>query len=228
MVLTRAMAIAAAAGALACAGGCGGGVTAGDTYDQPLYPSPYSSKLLANATLPATAKPIVGVLWSDPLQRRPDGVLPRGWFGTDLASQSVGKFTFALYRPPPPAAIVRITAPDGLDFADVALADAVLVDDQDGDGDFRPSGIHAEIGPKDSYLAGSLQVILYVARPFSRLPSTFPLPYKHPGYSLIDFHCSGQTGQTSGGAEEVFELQFISQASQRLPEVRNCLRTHSP
>jgi hypothetical protein len=229
MVLRRALALAGGC-LLACGAGCGGaGVTPGDTYASPLQ-KPFWGALLASPAVPTDAKPVLGILWSDPFQQRPDVLMPRDWFRTELSQDNlVSGFYTTFYRPPPPATIVRIDAPGGGDFAEIALADVVLVDDRDGDGDLRPSGIHAEVGPDDIYLAAIGQALIYVARPFSgTVAPDFPLgPLRTPGYAIIDFGCNGQVSKKNG-VTEVATFVFIAQPSHRLPEVRNCRRTHSP
>jgi hypothetical protein len=118
-----------------------------------------------------------------------------------------------------------------------ALGEVVIVDDRDGDGTFQIDE-HGTIAPpaaggstadaaRDRYVAGTQQVLIYVARPFP--PGTaagFPVaPGTARGYSLLTYVCEGRvvTRVISSSAVEM-EVQTGTD----LVERRTCMRTHSP
>jgi len=238
LVLSRASRITVVLGL--CAGwgasGCGKGVMPGTGFETPLFTFP--AHVTPNGTIPAGARPLVGLIWSDPLQGKPDVVMPASWIsatpqGSD-GDASWNELTIRVFRPPPPAALIDITAPGG-DHAQMALGELVIVDD-DGDGTFRVSGPRAEIaqektdgktdGKTDSYLAGAFQPLIYVARPFQSTTLAFPLfPSGQVGYQLVDYGCDGRL---SRGPAVSSSTTFQVQASRFLPELRNCMRSHSP
>lgn len=218
-----ALGTAVAAGLAACAGGCSG-VTPGDAFDQPMF-SVFAG-FAANLTLPPTTRPIIGVIWTDPLERQPDLVMPASWMSTDMPPPAGGiNFTMRVFRPPPPAAVVDVPGANG-DHARLALGEIVIVDDQDRDGAFRISGASDYVEPPDSYLGGTSSVLLYVETPFASPQIKFPLlAAPSPGYQAVEFNCDGQipkgTALTTG-------ITFSLQPSSTLPEIRNCDRSHSP
>jgi hypothetical protein len=212
-------ALGLAAGASAC-----DGITPGSAFDRPMFT--IDADFIPNTVLPAAAHPIVGVLWTDPLQRRPDVVMPAGWSSSSDIDPASGTLTFQadLFRPPPPEAVVDLRAASG-DDTSLAFGELVVVDDADGDGTFGVSGPHAEIAPPDSYLAGTTSVLVYVARPFAEVESAFPLAGTNAGYQTVNFECNGQLSQETAIESSA---EFVLQPSLTLPEIRNCRRTHSP
>jgi hypothetical protein len=241
MVLDRGSIAAAAvvvAGALASVGvpACQAGVAPATTYDQPIA-SFESNNFSVADPLAGTKNPTFGVIWTDPFQVRPDVVMPAGWAGSDLTRDTVAAFKIQLYRPPPPEAIVTVTAP-WREEAELAFGEIVIFDDLDhpdgdggarGDGTFSVSGPHAEITLPDRYIAGSFQVLVYVARPFSHPDKTFltfPIfNFGFTGYAIIDYACKGLV---SNNTSQRTMATFVPLPGQLLPEVRLCRRTHSP
>jgi hypothetical protein len=213
----------AALGLAVSASACDG-ITPGGAFDRPMFT--IVAAFIPNTTLPAATHPIVGVLWTDPLQRQPDVVMPAAWMSStaiDPASSTL-PFETNVFRPPPPEAVVDLRAPSG-HVTSLAFGELVVVDDADGDGTFQVSGPRAEIALPDSYLAGSGNALLYVARPFAELELGFPLAGTNPGYQTVNFQCNGQL--SLGTAVEA-GTQFQLQPSPTLPEIRDCRRTHSP
>lgn len=213
------LAAAASAGVLAC-----DGVTPGGAFDAPMFT--ISAAFIPNTVLPAGARPIVGVLWTDPLQRQPDVVMPAAWMSSTDIDPASGTLAFQteVFRPPPPRAVVDLRAASG-DDTSLAFGELVVVDDADGDGTFAVSGPHAQIAPPDAYLAGSSNALVYVARPFAQIQPGFPLAGTNPGYQTVNFECNGQISQ---GTAVESSTEFALQPSPTLPEIRNCRRTHSP
>jgi hypothetical protein len=166
---------------------------------------------------------VVGIIWTDPLQHQPDVVMPRTWVTSELSPAKLTNFLVHVYRPPPPSAIVTITAPSG-DQAELAVGELVIVNDVDGDG-FDVAGPHAEMVGSDSYLAAATQVLVYVARPFATNQSAFPLLVSRDAYTVMEFACNGLV---SAGTMEDKAVAFGPQLSRVLPEPRSCDRTHSP
>jgi hypothetical protein len=210
--------------ALALAAGACDGITPGSAYDRPMFT--IVAHFTQNTVLPAAAKPVVGVLWTDPLQRQPDVVMPAGWMTSTEIDPASGASAFQadLFRPPPPEAVVDLRAPSGDDTL-LAFGEMVVVDDADGDGTFRVSGPHAQIAPPDSYLAGTNNVLVYVARPFVEVESAFPLAGTNTGYQIVNFECNGRLSQETAIESST---EFVLQPSPTLPEIRDCRRTHSP
>jgi hypothetical protein len=221
------------AAALAAAAGCGNGLSPGNTADAPemvIYAAgPTASQL------PAGSNPLVGIIWTDPLQRGPDVTMPGRWVTSDLrATTDFGStFVIRIFRPPPAGAVVTIDSPAAIadptspsaDRIDLAVGELVVVDDVDGDGAFAVSGPHAELAAPDRYLAVSQQTVVYVARPFALSQPQFPLGVLMPGYQALDYQC---TGQVSRGPISTLGAIFQVVVSNSLPETRICDRTHSP
>lgn len=221
-----------------CAGGgasgCGSGVMPGTGFDNTALFTFQASVVPAGA-LPAGAHPLVGVIWSDPVQGKPDVVMPAPWISATPSDASWAELTIRLFRPPPPAALIDITSSGG-DHAQMALGELVIIDD-DGDGMFRISGPRAEIAQaqsadagsakkSDSYLAGAFQPLVYVARPFQSSTPAFPVfPPGQVGYQLVDYDCDGRLTR---GPQARKTTLFQMQPSRFLPELRNCMRSHSP
>lgn len=215
---------------------CSKGLVPGTTYDQPLLSftgviSPRGGLLQANPH-----HPIVGLLWTDPLQHTPDVPMPGSWLRSTVSpsrSDTVDDtFTVDIFRPPPPEALVELTAPTR-EISQLAVAEIVLVDDQDGDGTFRLStpddagNPHATIAPNDLYLAASANVLTYVARPF---PPPVSSPLTLPGqigYGLVAYNCQGQVpGGLYPASPQAINL--VMQPSANLPDVRICMASHGP
>jgi hypothetical protein len=207
-----------------CTGACGPGLAPGTSGDQPLLT--FGSQLASSDGVPNGANVRLGVIWTDPLQRQPDVPMPSDWFSTTLSPKRLDAFTTTFYRPPPPAALFPIDTPGGGDEIEMAFGEAFIFDDGDDDGAYQIHGADAEMAPPDRYLAGSPEAIVYVSRPFSRAQITFPLgPAILPGYTTLAFFC---TGQVPGDIKQNFGMGFVLQPSQTLPEIRTCLRSHSP
>ncbi len=212
-------ALGLAVGASAC-----DGITPGSAFDRPMFTT--AAAFVPNTTLPGAAHPVVGVLWTDPLQRQPDVVMPAKWISSSDIDPASGTLAFQIdvFRPPPREAVVELRAPSG-DETSLALGELVVIDDADGDGTFRVSGPHAQIAPPDAYLAGTTNVLVYVARTFAEIEPGFPLAGTKAGYQTVNFDCNGQLSQETAIESST---QFVLQPSPALPEIRNCRRTHSP
>jgi hypothetical protein len=131
--------------------------------------------------------------------------------------------------------------------ATMAVGEIVLFDDKDGDGGFAVKGPRASIVGPDEYLAGSTVVLRYLVRPFEGLPpgvrdERFPLGLtaKNPGYDLVSLYCAGRVLETEpriatgappndGQGRPIVNLilQYMP-GEVAFPEVRTCMRTHSP
>lgn len=223
----RAVLLAAglAAGALG-GGACGKRLVAGDTYDHPLV-TPYHGSVFPGGGLTDAVNPMVSLLWTDPLQNKPDVPMPAHWLSAPV-DRATDEFTIQLFRPPPPEALVELVSPDGSESAQIAVAEIVVIDDRDGDGTFRVTGPHAQIVGPDRYLAGSVVMLTYVARPFPSGASTpLTLATQTSGYALVNFVCQGRVaGAPTGTSTRAMTLTL--KPSDTLPEVRTCRRTHSP
>ena len=234
MVLRRGRARWAPLALIVGLSGCSG-ITPGNAYDQPM--ASFTGNFIPNTVLPSPIDPRVVVLWTDPLERQADVVMPPSWMSAPLdpGAGDGRDFPIQLFRPPPPEAIVEVPAPGGQDAARLALGEVIIADDGDrdgnidiaGDGTIPLTGDAREGGPHDSYIAGAAQVLLYVERPFARAPTaTSPLAtVTQVGYQAIDFECSSQS---SSAPVEVHTVAFVAQTSQAVPEVRFCMRTHAP
>jgi hypothetical protein len=203
---------------------CGRSVVPGTTYDQPLLS--FQGTINPTGGLLAAKHPIAGLLWTDPLQRQPDVPMPASWLVSSVNAID-DTFSVDVFRPPPPEAVVTVaSAGDGT--SQLAIAEIVIVDDQDGDGTFRVGGARATIAAPELYLAGSANVLTYVARPFSspQINSPLTLPGQS-GYALVNYNCLGQiSGSTNPVNPQNVEL--ILQPSQDFPDVRPCRASHGP
>jgi hypothetical protein len=203
--------------------GCGKGVVPGATYDQPLLS--FSGTISPTGGLGQAARPMVGLLWTDPLQRRPDVTMPAGWLQSTV-NAAEDTFTVDIFRPPPPDAVVDLADATGA-ISRVAVAELVIVDDQDGDGTFRAQGPRATIAAPDHYLAGSANVLTYVASPFpAQINSPLTLPAQS-GYALVNYVCQGQLSAATHGVIKT-AVEMILQPSQDFPDVRSCRASHGP
>jgi hypothetical protein len=111
-----------AAALLAIAGAavaCGQGVVPGDSYDQPLFvvqglvkPAGALASARNGSDPNAPARPLVSLLWTDPLQRVPDRPAPAGTLRSSAAPGS-DAVTLEIFRLPPPELLVDVAAPSG-------------------------------------------------------------------------------------------------------------------
>jgi hypothetical protein len=231
MVLSRRAALLAALALGAGLGACSG-LTPGNAYDQPLYR--FDGTFISNSALPAGTRPLLAVLWTDPLQRQQDVLMPASWISATVDPGDVVPETVhaQLFRPPPPEAMVEIAAPGGAGTARLALGEIVIADDADRDGVIHVGGPSAAIetpasesAARDSYIAGAVEALLYVEHPLTPSQASFPFASFGAGYHVVNFLCAGKA---SGGTEEWPGVEFVAQTSQVLPEIRDCLRTHAP
>ena len=211
---------------VACAGAsCGRGVVPGAAYDQPLLS--FSGTISPTGGLVQAQHPIVGLLWTDPLQRSADVTMPARWLQSSVDT-AADTFTVDIFRPPPPEAVVELAAPSGKISQQLAMAEIVIVDDSDGDGGFLVQGPRATISAPERYLAGSANVLTYVATPFPSPQSNSPLTLPAQlGYALVNYNCQGQL---SAGTNPVNPqaVEMILQPSQDFPDVRTCRASHGP
>ena len=205
----------------------------GNAYDRPWS---FSGIARPEGTIPTMTtgadgamlhtQPIMGLLWTDPLQRSPDVPQPaRG-----IASTVIGDtFHIDVYGPPPAAAMVEIASPGGPSLR-LALAEIVMIDDQNGDGTFEVSGPDATIGGGDRYLAGANTVLVYLDRSYPSLPPAGNLlaVTGSQGYQLVVYACDHQSILSVNVPDLVTGTVVYPQPSMTLPEARSCARTHSP
>jgi hypothetical protein len=204
---------------------CGRGVVPGAAYDQPLLS--FSGTISPAGGLRQAHHPTVGLLWTDPLQRSADVTMPARWLQSTVDT-TADTFTVDIFRPPPPEAVVALAAPGGKLFQQLAMAELVIVDDLDGDGGFLVHGPRATISAPERYLAGSANVLTYVATPFPspQINSPLTLPGQI-GYALVNYLCQGQlSGATNPVNPQAVEM--ILQPSQDFPDVRTCRASHGP
>jgi hypothetical protein len=232
--LTRDLSRAIAA-ALVCFAGCGQGVLAGDAYDQPLFS--FLGLVRPARTIPATmtdaagashqTNPIMGLLWTDPLQRVMDVTQPARGIASHIDASS-DLFTIDVYGPPPPQAIVEVPLSGGPTLR-LAYAEIVMFDDQNRDGTFQIAGADAEILDGDLYLAGANTVLVYLADSYSTVPVGNLLAVSGAkGYQLVAYKCDHQSVAQVFAPPAVGGPVAYTQPSATFPEVRSCARTHSP
>jgi hypothetical protein len=219
---------------VACAGGaCGEAVVSGDAYDQPLFtfrgvirPAGELASVLASDGVVAASRPRVSLLWTDPLQRQPDVPAPPYSVRSSVGPDDT--FVVEVFRRPPPAALVDITAPGG-ETAKLALAEIVVIDDADGDGGFRVNGPRADIEAPDAYLGASPNVLVYVLQPFPKsLAGDDPIaPASTTGFAVVSYDCSGPRARPAVTVKPD-DVDLVVARSVALPEVRTCRRSHSP
>jgi hypothetical protein len=212
---------------------CGEGLVPATSYDQPLFSFGGSIRpqggiaIARDRTDDAPARnPRVSLLWTDPLQSQPDVPAPPRTVGSTIDVEK-DSFTLDVFRPPPAGALVDVIAPSG-EVSTLALAEIVIVDDADGDGTFRVAAAEAAIAAPDLYLAGSVVVLAYVARPFPTPQIDFPLvPAGTVGFQLLSYQCEGEI---THGIDMVSQgsVDLVLQPSLTFPELRSCRRTHSP
>jgi hypothetical protein len=207
------------------ASACGGGIVPGDTYDQPLIS--LKGKIRPSGGLAQAVHPIVGVLWTDPLQRQMDVTMPAGRLRStvDTAADS---FTLEILRPPPPEAVFDLVDASGEALSKLGFGELVIVDDQDGDGGFQVRGPRATIDAPEQYLAGSANVLTYVALPFQPAELTSPLTLPaQTGYAVVNYMCQGQLSASTVKVEPQ-EVDMVLQPSHEFPDVRTCRTSHGP
>jgi len=197
----------------------------------------FSAQLTEGTSWPAMARPLVGIVWSDPLQRQPDVAMPQSWLEPQWDAPPLGtSVEIRLFRPPPPEALAEIEIDDAeraRDVARLAVGDVVVVDDGDGDGRFAIQGPLATLASNqqapehpDVYIAAASAMLLYVERPFASPHTGSPLwPATRPGYQLVNYDCAGRV---LVGSKLVADTNLSIDVSAALPEHRNCLRTHRP
>lgn len=202
---------------------CTTGIAPGTAYEAPMFQ--FQGHLDPRGGLRAGTHPIVGVIWSDPLQRFPDVVMPPRSIGATPSGPSYDDLTIQIFRPPPSAAVFDISPTRGVRL-DLALGELVIVDDGDGDGTFHVGGPRAEILAPDEYLAGTDQVLTYLPKSLPTGAPTVPVASAGTiGYQLVDYQCDGRL---SRGPIARVNANFPLQPSRFLPEIRSCMRTHSP
>jgi hypothetical protein len=203
---------------------CGRGLVPGATYDQPLLS--FSGTISPAGGLIGAQHPILGLLWTDPLQRQPDVTMPASWLQSSV-NANADTFAIDIFRPPPPEAVVDLADPSGA-ISRLAVAEIVIVDDQNGDGTFQVEGPRATISAPERYLAGSANVLTYVDRPFSapQLNSPLTLPAQ-VGYALVNYVCQGQLSAATHAVNQD-AVEMLLQPSQDFPDVRSCRASHGP
>jgi hypothetical protein len=223
--------------------GCGKAVLPPETFDSPLFH--FEGVLVPVGALSndEAAHAKLGVLWTDPLQRKPDVTMPGHYLRSSFERETPwppSRYTVDFFRPPPPEATVEIATPEAdRESALLAMGELVLFYDGNDDGTFVVEGPRATIVAPDRYLAGSLTILRYVYRGFAGAASTsarlFPLGLTDKiGYDLISLYCEGRLPERPPNVAfapvtVVTRVELILQRSSDVfPEVRNCLRTHSP
>jgi hypothetical protein len=218
----RAIAIAFAL----CGSACGNGTVPGTTYDQPLLS--LQGTISPTGGLVNAKHPIIAFLWTDPLQRQPDVVMPARWLQSSVNAID-DTFRVQIFRPPPPEALVSVASSSkGGEISRLAIGEIVIVDDRNGDGTFQIHGPRATIASPDSYLAGSAEVLTFVETPFpsTQLNSPLTLPGQS-GYALVNYYCQGQL---SAGTHptRLDHLEMILHPSPDFPNARTCRASHGP
>jgi hypothetical protein len=229
---------------------CHGRLLSGNAYDRPLISFPGlirpanalpSSSLAFNPSVPCVPasdggssqppNPIMGLLWTDPLQRIADVPAPARWVASSMSITDDTRFQLDVFRPPPAEAMVDAPLPDGSATLRMALAEIVMIDDQNCDGTFAVQGPTAEILEPDQYLGAADSVLVYLDRSYGSLPSNPLVVTGNAGYQLVYYVCNQQQIQNlatpypfgPSGA-----VVAVVQPSRTFPEVRTCARTHSP
>jgi hypothetical protein len=160
--------------------------------------------------------------------------MPAAWLRSTVAPPAAepttaDTFTVDVFRPPPPEALVDVPlSSDRKDIARLAIAELVLLDDDDEDGTFQVTGPRADIVGTDRYLGGSNILVTYVERPYATPNAATPLTLPgQSGYQLVSYECEGQISRGTVALDPT-AADLIAQRSTSFPEVRNCRRTHSP
>lgn len=201
---------------------CTTGVAPGTAYEAPMFQ--FQAHLEPRGGL-GGRHAIIGVIWADPMQRFPDVVMPPRSIGATPSGPSSDDLTIQIFRPPPPAAVVDISPAPGV-RTELAVGEIVVVDDEDGDGTFHVGGPRAQILAPDEYLAGTEQVLTYLPQPLPAGALSFLVASTGAtGYQLVNYQCDGPL---SRGPIAQGSATFPLQPSRFLPEIRRCMRSHSP
>jgi hypothetical protein len=220
--------------AAAAATGCGKAVYSGSTFDKPLFE--FGGLIVPTSALSEeqrrAARP--GLIWIDPAQNKPDIPSPPHSLVAAVIRADGGmsdRYSLKLHRPPPPESFFEVEASG--QTATLAVAEIVLYEDGDGDGTFSVKGPRAEIAAPDRFLAASTSIILYGERPFQNAPMDFPLgPATKAGYDLVQLACAGRLPPTAPprtkAPDNPYLITLVVQPQDTLPEVRTCMRSHSP
>jgi len=199
----------------------------------------FPAHLTEGTSWPTTAHRLLGIIWSDPLQRRPDVVMPQSWLEAQWDPPDLGKgIAVYLFRPPPPQALAEVQVDElgkSPDSARLAVGDVVVVDD-DGDGHFAVEGSLATLvasdeaaAHSDTYIAAADAMLVYVARGFEQQHDGLPFGPADKGsegnYQLFKVDCEGRAVVA---AVPVTEMNLSLDSSADLPEHRDCARTHRP
>jgi hypothetical protein len=221
--------------------GCGKPIVSGNIYEEKLLSASVVVRpegALTEAQLNAAR---IGVLWTDPSQKEPDVVMPAGYLTSkrNLAA-SQPTFDVDVFRPPPSAAILTMPSPSK-QTASLAIGEIVLFLDGNGDNTFRVRGRRASLvgSDRDEFLGSSTAIIRYIERPFAETTATFPfgpINDDQRGYDLVILECQGplpaapptRSPNLSSDRPNTFLISVTVQPSTDLPEVRTCMRTHSP
>jgi hypothetical protein len=217
LVLLAAIGIAASA--------CGGGVLPGNAYDRPLIS--LKGNIRPSGGLAQAVRPFVSVVWTDPLQRQPDVIMPANRLrsAVDTAADT---YTLDIFRPPPPDAVFDLVDASGEARSKLGFGELVIIDDEDGDGEFHIAGPRATIDGPDQYLAGSANVLTYVALPFQPAGLTSPLTLPgQTGYAVVNYVCQGQLSASTVKVEPQ-DVEMVLQPSHDFPDVRTCRTSHGP
>jgi hypothetical protein len=213
-------------------------VVPGTAYDKAM--PQFGGRIYPVGGLANAANPTVGLLWTDPFQKKPDLPMPANWLQQKLTrvapadGTTPDTYSLGLFRPPPPEALVDVPSSDPKTGAPVvvrlAIAELVLYDDLDGDGRFQVTGPRADIVGADSFLGSSNYVLTYVESPrdHTSLGNTPLTASGRVGYQLVNYVCEGRISQQTAPVEDLTAVDLIVQPATSLPEVRNCRRTHSP
>jgi hypothetical protein len=219
---------ATAVALLVISGGCGDPLLSATAYETPLFElagdlNPLPSDLVS---------PRVDVVWVDPEEAHEDVPASPDGAGFVLTGST---FVFSMYAPPPAAAIRQLTDPHtGRTVASFAFGEIVLFEDLDGDGTFQVTSVAdgSTIVPPDLYQGAQARfVVVYVESPASGdVPDELlGLLSTTSGYHLGAVSCDmPETPRTSIDARigEQIEITVLPSATNELPFLRTCLRTH--
>jgi hypothetical protein len=207
------------------ASACGGGIVPGNTYDHPLIS--LKGHIRPSGGLAQAVHPIVSVLWTDPLQRQADVTMPAGRLSSTVDT-AADTFTLDIFRPPPPDAVFDLVDASGEALSKLGFGELVIVDDRDGDGGFRVAGPRATIDAPEQYLAGSANVLTYVALPLqpAEVASPLTLPAQM-GYAVVNYVCQGQLSASTVKVDPE-QVDMVLQPSHDFPDVRTCRTSHGP
>jgi len=80
-------------------------------------------------------------------------------------------------------------------------------------------------GPTDPALGSSFEVLAFVDRPYRAGGATMLTSPDLRGYGLVHYACQGRV---NGGSLPATTASLVVQPSSLFPELRRCLRSHSP